>query len=1126
MPSASDSPDGWATQPPTDTLGAPASSHSFLEPPDRPGCLGRLAGCRVIEELGAGGMGIVFLAEDPVLDRRVAIKVMRPEFAARADARQRFLREAKAAAALEHDHVVPIYQVGETGAVPYIVMPFLAGRSLSARLKHDGRLPIGEVLRIGREVAQGLAAAHGAGLIHRDIKPDNIWLYEPPQGDPAAPRGQVKILDFGLARPVAADDSELTQPGALLGTPAYMAPEQADGKPVDARADLFSLGCVLYQMATGRPPFQGPALGAILRALATEQPPAPRALRPELPQALSDLILQLLEKCPEQRPPSARAVADRCRAIEGFDRSSPSESPPEQTLAQRLERGPLTVVEALTAGKQILEALAAVHERGIIHRELRPGNVMLARDGTAKVRDPGLVRHDPQEAGPTRSGTLDTAYLAPEQVRGLPPERRCDLWAFGCVLFEALTGKRAFAAATPSSLRDTILEQPPDWQSLPAGLPVRAGALLRRCLHKDPYQRQRDAGDARLEIEEILDELKRGAPLRPGALQWSRLVWALAAIALAAAAFALGKWGFGPGTGPGSATSANGTEAAPAWTGEVLLRGAAPAYLPRVSPDGQWLAFIVVQEGQSQVGVMKLDSGEWWVLTRSRERGQVNNIAWSLDSKRLYFDRFTSVPAGIFSASPLDRAAAGARELPVIAAADNPQVAADGSLIVCMLDENGNCRLHRSMPGETPRPLGPAIELERGWPAPIRACHTRNEVIFCGKILDGKAPRARRFYLLNLDTNEYRPLAEARVGMEFVPLAISWRDDFLYTVSAAADAYHYVRIPLAGNPTPQVLLTLRTETHSMDVDADGRLYLDQPQRPLEVIRFGLPANGAPPAAAPLDVERLAGPLVWRETATIDFPLELPDGSLVLTTKVAGLDRLVTAIPGQDPVPLLHNSNEETARPTALLGSDRLAFVVGSGSRRRLRIATLEEGHVRLQPTALGVDCEELDALAGAPDGKTLYFVQSRQVFAVPADGSRAPQRIAAGDGVAVDPRSGGLLIQRFDNRGGHLFRLPRPGAAAEEMPIDGPLRLAPVALSASAIGRDGRVLVTVAPKDTLFWRPALLDPEGKLQLLPVRFEGDVVPTAWSKDGKILASGYALRGELWRFTPRASRNTPP
>ncbi len=287
-----------------------------LSPPLFPDELGRLGEYRVLKKLDSGGMGIVFLAEDPALRRRVALKVMRPEIAALPVARHRFLREAQAAAALEHENVVPIYQVGETPqGMPFIAMQFLTGESLADRLDRDGPLPLAEILRVGREIAQGLAAAHAVGLIHRDIKPANIWLYERPGAEDGGPRGQVKVLDFGLARSLTGDTG-LTQSGALVGTPAYMAPEQANGETVDARVDLFSLGCVLYHMTTGGLPFPGKTQTAVLRAVAEHQPPAPHEVQPGTPPALSALILQLLAKDPNHRPALAREVREVLRKLE------------------------------------------------------------------------------------------------------------------------------------------------------------------------------------------------------------------------------------------------------------------------------------------------------------------------------------------------------------------------------------------------------------------------------------------------------------------------------------------------------------------------------------------------------------------------------------------------------------------------------------------------------------------------------------------------------------------------------------------------------------------------------------------------------------------------------------------
>jgi serine/threonine protein kinase len=201
-------------------------------------------------------MGVVFRAEDPQLQRLVALKAMLPSLAASESARQRFLREARAAAAFHHDHIVPVHQVGEDRGIPFLAMQFLEGEALDERLKREKKLPISEVLRIGREIALGLAAAHKRQMIHRDIKPANIWLEDLGERGLSTPRFRVKILDFGLAR-AAGEEGQLTQTGAIVGTPAYMAPEQAQSKSVDHRCDLFSLGCVLYRMAAGKQPFSG-----------------------------------------------------------------------------------------------------------------------------------------------------------------------------------------------------------------------------------------------------------------------------------------------------------------------------------------------------------------------------------------------------------------------------------------------------------------------------------------------------------------------------------------------------------------------------------------------------------------------------------------------------------------------------------------------------------------------------------------------------------------------------------------------------------------------------------------------------------------------------------------------------
>jgi serine/threonine protein kinase len=288
----------------------------FLAPPQAADELGRLGPFRVLKVLGVGGMGVVFRAEDPLLKRPVALKAMLPVLAMDQSARQRFLREARAAASIKHDHIVTIHHVYEDGSAPFLAMEFLEGESLDDRAKRMGRLPLPEVLQIGREVAEGLEAAHARGLIHRDIKPGNIWLEKlPSERGSSTPRFRTKILDFGLAR-FDADEVQLTQLGAIIGTPAYMPPEQASGATLDARCDLYSLGGVLYRLCTGQLPFKGENTISLLRALAVEKPKSPRALNPEVPKALADLILRLLAKDPARRPATAGEVVEALQDIE------------------------------------------------------------------------------------------------------------------------------------------------------------------------------------------------------------------------------------------------------------------------------------------------------------------------------------------------------------------------------------------------------------------------------------------------------------------------------------------------------------------------------------------------------------------------------------------------------------------------------------------------------------------------------------------------------------------------------------------------------------------------------------------------------------------------------------------
>jgi WD40 repeat protein/serine/threonine protein kinase len=272
----------------------------FLAPPARAGSLGRLGHYEVLEVVGKGGMGVVLRAFDEKLQRVVAIKALLPALASTGSARQRFVREAQAAAAVTHDHVIDIHAVEDAGAVPYLVMQFIDGVTLQDKLDRSGPLSLKEVLRIGLQVASGLAAAHAQGLVHRDVKPANILLENGIE--------RVKITDFGLARTM--DDASLTQSGLIAGTPAYMSPEQAEGAKIDHRSDLFSLGSLLYTLCAGHAPFRAETTMAVLRRVCEDTPRPLREVNPDIPDWLAAIIAKLHAKSPEERYQSAAEVAE------------------------------------------------------------------------------------------------------------------------------------------------------------------------------------------------------------------------------------------------------------------------------------------------------------------------------------------------------------------------------------------------------------------------------------------------------------------------------------------------------------------------------------------------------------------------------------------------------------------------------------------------------------------------------------------------------------------------------------------------------------------------------------------------------------------------------------------------
>ena len=339
--------------------------YDFLDPPRGPGELGWVAHYRVRRLLGEGGMGLVFEAEDTDLLRRVALKVIRPELAGTSLAAQRFTLEARAMAALKHDHIVTIYQVGQQRGVPFLAMEYLQGMSLDRWLDR-GHIPsLDLVLRLGREIAAGVSRRSPSRL-----DPPRHQAREYLAGGAGA---RVKILDFGLAR-TKSHDVQITNTGTTVGSPAYMAPEQARGESGDAACDLFSLGCVLYLLCTRQLPFPGKTVMAVLASLATDTPSPPGDLNPAVPPALGELVMRLLAKKPEDRPTSAQAVVEAIKTVERELLAQRQTAALLGSAASMEKTGPAEVVRASS-----LEAASPAAHRGGTSR--RPSNLADRRGG-------------------------------------------------------------------------------------------------------------------------------------------------------------------------------------------------------------------------------------------------------------------------------------------------------------------------------------------------------------------------------------------------------------------------------------------------------------------------------------------------------------------------------------------------------------------------------------------------------------------------------------------------------------------------------------------------------------------------------------------------------------------------
>jgi serine/threonine protein kinase/ABC-type transport system substrate-binding protein len=529
---------------------------------------------RIVQKIGQGGMGEVYKAEDLKLERLVALKVLPPSATEDKNAKRRLLQEARAASALNHPNIVTIYSIEEAEGFDFIVMEYVEGDTLKGIIDR-GPVEISHLTELGSQVADALYAAHSAGLIHRDIKPSNILI---------TPRGQAKILDFGLAKVVQLADerlsgedtmSKLTRTGMIVGTVAYMSPEQTRGEPLDFRTDIFSLGCVLYEAATGKVPFSGPSVLSVLHEIATANPAAPSSVSKGLPQGIDAIIRRAMAKSPEARYASAAELSEALRSLSFANRYqiireigrggmgvvylardpllerdvaikviTPDLLGPDSeerfkrearvvakmdhpaivsiydvgehegslffvmpyaagtNLRAYLKEGSLSLGDVLDIGIQVAEALEYSHSKEVVHRDVKPENILVAREGAGtdgirvRVMDFGLAMASTEDRLTKTGAVVGTVtYLSPEQVSGRTIDARSDIYSLATVLYECVAGTPPFSGEIQSVLYRIAHEVPESPRALGAEIQEELEAILMQCLEKDPSKRPQHARD-------------------------------------------------------------------------------------------------------------------------------------------------------------------------------------------------------------------------------------------------------------------------------------------------------------------------------------------------------------------------------------------------------------------------------------------------------------------------------------------------------------------------------------------------------------------------------------------------------------------------------------------------------